>query len=189
MSTPIPSACSSHSLWEIPCTELQLLIWSRMLIFIQGCQERCIHTLFHSSSHNLKPPHSPSVYSLLFPLWNAGVNRHNAPESAYCNLRTDCKGWLGLNGYILQGRWGIAFQCLSLIFNKTFVRRLSAKRDQHFFFFMLTFSWKYETKKRNQVQILPERDKVRRGFCTSSVAAAVTCEFWVNVSPMSICWL
>lgn len=54
-------------------------------------------------------------------------------KAPHCNLSTYCKGWLVLNGYILQGRWGIAFHSLSLIFNKTFVRRLSTKRDQHFF--------------------------------------------------------
>lgn len=96
------------------------------------------------------PLNAQSLCSLLLLSWNrvvlTTIMHLNIP---HCNRRTYCKGWVLLNDYITQGRWGIAFHCLSLIFNKTFVRMLSTKRDQHFL--MHTFLWKYETKRGAQI--------------------------------------
>lgn len=89
----------------------------------------------HISSFCASPLNALSLNFLLLLSWNQVVlTTIMHLKAPCCNLRTYCKGWLVLNGYILQGRWGIAFLCLSLIFNKTFVRRLSTKRDQHFSF-------------------------------------------------------
>lgn len=99
----------------------------------------------HISSFCASPLNALSLCSLLLLSWNRVVlTTIKHLKAPYCNLRTYCKGWVMLNGYILQGRWGIAFHCLSLIFNKTFVRMLSTREISTFF--MRTFLWKYETK-------------------------------------------
>lgn len=92
-----------------------------------------------------------------------------------------------LNGFILQGRWGIAFHWLSLIFNKTFVRRLSTKRHQHFFYaYILLEIW--DKKEEPSTKDPWERISEKRLY-SFHVAAVVCRDFWVNVLPLNICWL